>query len=139
MVRIQRTLYRKPWVAYPLAPLLYLSYPFRKGRELYVRRTTVKKLAIAFSLCAISAFAAEMKGTISDSKCGAAHADASEKSMKCAQACVKGGQSAVFVSEGKVYKVADASKVEGHVGHKVVIDGTVDGDTVKIASLKMDH
>jgi hypothetical protein len=99
----------------------------------------VKKLAIAFSLCAISAFAAEMKGTISDAKCGAAHADASEKSMKCAQGCVKGGQAAVFVSDGKVYKIADASKVEGHVGHKVVVNGKVNGDTVQIDSLTMDH
>lgn len=99
----------------------------------------MKKLAIAFSLCAVSAFAAQMKGTISDAKCGAAHADASEKSMKCAQGCVKGGQAAVFVSDGKVYKIADASKVANHIGHKVVVDGKVDGDTVKIDSVEMDH
>jgi hypothetical protein len=99
----------------------------------------VKKLAIAFSLCAVSAFAAELKGTISDAKCGAAHADASEKSMKCVQGCVKGGQSPVLVSEGKVYKIADASKVANHLGHKVIVTGNVEGDTVQIEDIKMDH
>jgi hypothetical protein len=99
----------------------------------------VKKLAIAFSLCAVSAFAAELKGTISDAKCAAAHADASEKSMKCVQACVKGGQAPVLVSEGKVYKIADASKVASHLGHKVIVTGNVQGDTVTIDEVKMDH
>jgi hypothetical protein len=97
----------------------------------------VKKLAIAFSLCAISAFAAEWKGTISDAKCAAAHADASEKSMKCVQGCVKGGQAPVLVSEGKVYKIADASKVTDHLGHKVVVTGELDGDTIQVDSVKM--
>ena len=99
----------------------------------------MKKLAIAFSLCAISAFAAEWKGTISDAKCGAAHADASEKSAKCVQACVKGGQAPVLVSEGKVYKIADASKVTDHLGHKVVVTGELNGDTIQVDSVKMDH
>ena len=99
----------------------------------------MKKLAIAFSLCALSAFAAEFKGTISDAKCGAAHADASEKSIKCVQGCVKGGQAPVLVSEGKVYKIADASKVKEHLGHKVVINGKLDGDTLQVDSVAMDH
>jgi hypothetical protein len=98
----------------------------------------VKKLAFAFSLLAVSAFAAEMKGTISDAKCAAAHADASEKSMKCVNACVKGGQAAVLVSEGKVLKIANQDKVKEHLGHKVTVDGKVDGDTITIDTVKMD-
>lgn len=96
------------------------------------------KLAFAFSLLAVSAFAAEWKGTISDSKCAAAHADASEKSMKCVNACVKGGQKAVLVSEGKVLKIANQDKVAEHLGHKVTVTGKLDGDTVTIDSVKMD-
>lgn len=100
----------------------------------------MKKLALAFSLCAASMFAGELKGTITDSKCGAAHADASEKSMKCSQACVKSGKATpVLVSEGKVYKFADNGKVAEHVGHKVVVTGDVNGDTITVASVKMDH
>ena len=98
----------------------------------------MKKLAFAFSLLAVSAFAAEMKGTISDAKCAAAHADASEKSMKCVNACVKGGQAAVLVSEGKVLKIANQDKVKEHLGHKVTVAGKVDGDTITIDTVKMD-
>lgn len=100
----------------------------------------MKKLVVGFSLLAASAFAGEWKGTISDSKCAAGHADASEKSMKCAQACVKSGKAeAVLVSDGKVYKFSDASKVAEHVGHKVVIAGNLDGETIKVDSVRMDH
>jgi hypothetical protein len=97
----------------------------------------MKKFAI-LALFAASAFAAEWKGTITDAKCGAAHADASEKSMKCSQACVKGGQAAVFVSDGKVMKIANPDKVTEHVGHKVTLSGKLDGDTVTVDSVKMD-
>ena len=98
----------------------------------------MKKLAIALSFCAVAAFAGEWTGTISDSKCGAAHADGSEKSVKCAQGCVKSGKAqAVLVSDGKVFKLSDAAKAADHVGHKVTVSGTLDGDTIKIDSLKM--
>jgi hypothetical protein len=82
--------------------------------------------------------AADMKGTISDSKCAAAHADASEKSMKCVQACVKGGQKPVLVTaDGKVLKIANPDKVMEHLGHKVTVTGDVEGDTVTIESVSM--
>lgn len=97
----------------------------------------MKKLAIGFSLFAVSAFAAEWTGTVSDAKCGAAHADASEKSMKCVNGCVKGGQAPVLVVDGKVYKIADKEKVADHLGHKVVVTGKLDGDTITIDKVKM--
>lgn len=95
------------------------------------------KLAFAFSLFAATMFAGEWTGTISDSKCAAAHADASEKSMKCAQACVKGGKDAVLVVDGKVFKLDGAAKVAEHVGHKVVVNGDLHEDTIKVATVKM--
>jgi len=98
----------------------------------------VKKLVFAMSVFALTAFAGEWNGTISDSKCAAAHADASEKSMKCAQACVKGGKDAVLISDGKVYKIADQAKVADHVGHKVTVTGKLEGDTISVDSVKMD-
>ena len=98
----------------------------------------MKKLAIALSFSAIAVFAGEWTGTISDSKCGAAHADGSEKSVKCAQGCVKSGKAQpVLVSDGKVYKFSDNAKAAEHVGHKVVVSGDLDGDTIKVANLKM--
>jgi hypothetical protein len=103
----------------------------------------MKKLLVATALLALgsmSAFAAEIKGTIVDSMCAAKHADASEKSMACVEKCVKGGSApALVTADGKILKLDEASKekVMTHLGHKVTIMGTVDGDTLKIDSIKM--
>lgn len=100
----------------------------------------MKKFALLSSLAAMSMFAGEWKGTISDSKCGMAHADASEKSAKCSQACVKSGKAEpVLVSDGKIYKFSDAAKVTEHVGHKVTVMGSMTGETISVDSVKMDH
>jgi hypothetical protein len=95
-------------------------------------------IAMTASLFAVSAMAEKWTGTISDAKCGKGHADASEKSMKCVEACVKGGQAAVFVVGDKVLKIDDASKakIEKHLGHKVEINGTLNGETVTVKSVK---
>ena len=97
----------------------------------------MKNFAIV-ALFAASAFAAEWKGTISDAKCGAAHADASEKSMKCVNACVKGGQKAVLVSDGKVIQIANQDKVTEHLGHKVTVSGKLEGETLTVDTVTMD-
>ena len=55
----------------------------------------------------------------------------------CAAGCAKKGAALVFVSGGKVYKVDDQAKVQDHAGHKVTITGKVEGDTLKIDSVKM--
>ena len=101
----------------------------------------MKKLLATFALTAIgsmSAFAGEWSGVISDSKCK--HTDASEKSIACAQKCVKGGADAVFISsDDKVLKIDKASmdKVNPHIGHKVTVTGKVEGDTLTVESIKM--
>ena len=61
----------------------------------------------------------------------------SEGHAGCAAACAKKGVALVFVSGGKVYKVDDQAKVQDHAGHKVTIDGKVEGDTIKVDSVKM--
>ena len=101
----------------------------------------MKKLTVVsclvMVLCAMTALAGEWTGYISDSKCGAAHTDGSQKSVKCVTACVKGGQSPVFVTaDNKILKIADASKVSEHLGQKVTVTGELDGDTLNIDSVK---
>jgi hypothetical protein len=103
----------------------------------------VKKFALSVfmgaSLFSMGAYAAEMTGVISDSGCGAKHAEASEKAAACVKGCVKGkGAAPVFVTDGKVLKISDDSKdkVMDHLGEKVTINGKLDGDTVTIASVK---
>lgn len=89
-----------------------------------------------FVFCALSAMAGEWTGYISDSKCGAK--GSKEAHAKCAESCVKGGASPVFVTEdGKVLKVDDTAKVMDHVGHKVTVTGEIDGDTLKVDTVKM--
>ena len=100
---------------------------------------TVGRFALAASVFAVSAMAESWTGTISDAKCGMAHADASEKSQACVKSCVKGGKEAVFVVGDKVLKIDAASKdkIAAHLGHKVVIDGALKGDTVTVETIKM--
>jgi hypothetical protein len=83
--------------------------------------------------------AEELSGTISDSKCGKAHVDASEKSEACVKKCVGAGASPVFISGDKVYKIDQASldKVQPHLGHKVTINGSVNNDTITVESIRM--
>ncbi len=99
----------------------------------------VRNLGLGLSLWAASAFGATMTGYVSDAKCGKAHQDGSEKSVKCVEACVKGGVAPVFISGDKMYKLDDASKekVMDHLGHKVTVNGSVKGDTLTINSVKM--
>ena len=98
----------------------------------------MKKFVFVASMFAMTAFAGEWTGTISDAKCAAKHADASEKSMACVKSCVKGGAKAVFITaDGKVLNIANQSEVAEHLGHKVTVTGKVDGDTLTVDSVKM--
>ena len=92
-------------------------------------------LVLALSVFALTAMAGEYKGYISDAKCGAKHAK--DHNAKCVEGCVKGGAAPVFVTDGKVYKIDDAAKVQEHLGHEVTITGELSGDTVKVESVKM--
>ena len=103
----------------------------------------MKKLVVAFvllaSLFAVTMMAAEWTGTISESGCGLKHSTGSAADQKCVESCVKRGAAPVFVTGDKVLKIDDASKekVMAHLGHKVVINGKLDGETVSITSVKM--
>ena len=91
-------------------------------------------LSLAFST---TAFAETWKGTISDSMCGAKHVNAAAADVACAQKCVKGGSPAVLVVGDKIYKIDNQTAVEGHVGHKVTVTGTMTGDSIHIEEVKM--
>jgi hypothetical protein len=94
------------------------------------------KLGLSLAFLATTAFAGEWTGYISDAKCGAGHTDGSEKSAKCVAGCVKGGSALVFVSDGKVIKIANADKVPADLyGAHVTVSGDLAGDTVTVASI----
>jgi hypothetical protein len=80
----------------------------------------------------------QITGYISDAHCGAAHSSVSAANTTCINKCLKGGSDPVLVSEGKVMKFADAdskNKAKGFAGQNVTIDGSMEGDTVKINSI----
>jgi hypothetical protein len=99
----------------------------------------MKKILAIFAVAGMSAFGAEITGFIGDAKCGAKHADASEASAKCAATCLKAGSDPVLVTkDGKVYKIAAASKDKAmaHAAKTVTVTGNISGDTLTIDSIK---
>jgi hypothetical protein len=101
-----------------------------------MRKFVVATMMLA-SMGALSAMAEDMTGFISDSQCK--HNGSSAKDVACSKACInKKGAAPVFVSEGKVlnFDAASADKAKEMAGEKVTIDGTVNGDTITINSIK---
>jgi hypothetical protein len=107
-------------------------------------------MRILVSVCALllglsaSGQAEEYIGYLADQKCAKAGNGASEGHADCARTCVKNGEPIVFVEdvEKKIYKVVEGLELaESHVGHKVRIEGKLEGEgdeaVVKITSLKM--
>ncbi len=94
-------------------------------------------LALVLAFFAFTAMSAEWTGAISEAGCGLKHADGGPGAEKCVAKCVKGGAAPVFVTDGKVIKIANADKVMDHLGHKVKITGKLAGDTVTIDTIAM--
>ena len=91
---------------------------------------------MAVSICAIAAQAEQLTGYVSDAMCGAKHHEVSEANTKCINGCLKKGDP-VLVQGDKVMKFDkdSAEKARAFAGQNVKIDGSVDGDMVKITSI----
>ena len=83
-------------------------------------------------------------GQISDSLCGASHAKmtsahAGMTDRDCALACVKRGAKYVFVSDGKVYNIAnqELAVLQTHAGHTVQLTGDMKGDIITVSNITM--
>ena len=84
------------------------------------------------------------KGTISDSNCKEKHPAGEHDGKKmtdadCTGVCVKKGAKYVFVSDGKVYQIANqnSKQIPTHAGHEVELTGTMKGDSITASTLKM--
>ena len=84
------------------------------------------------------------KGTISDSNCKEKHPAGEHDGKKmtaadCTGICVKKGAKYVFVSDGKVYQIANqnSKQIAAHAGHDVELTGSMKGDTITATELKM--
>jgi len=85
-----------------------------------------------------------MNGTISDSMCGASHSkmmemhkDAKMTDRDCTLACVQHGAKYVFVSDGKVYQIANQNMpaLMKQAGEAVRLTGDVNGDTITVSKV----
>ena len=103
----------------------------------------MKKLLVALVACFLflmigTSFAADtVKGTVSDSQCGAKGANASHAA--CMTKCLAKGAKAVIVTDGdqKVLTVDNPDVLKGHEGHHIAATGTVTGDSIHVDSVKM--
>ena len=84
------------------------------------------------------------KGAISDSNCNGKHAAGEHDGKKmtatdCTNVCVKKGAKYVFVTDGKVYQLANQSSktIAAHAGHDVELTGHLEGETITATTIKM--
>ena len=84
------------------------------------------------------------KGKISDSNCKEKHPAGEHDGKKmtdadCTSVCVKKGAKYVFVTDGKVYQLANQSskQIATHAGHEVELTGVMKGETITANVLKM--
>ena len=83
------------------------------------------------------------KGAISDSNCNGKHPAGEHDGKKmtdadCTGVCIKKGAKYVFVSDGKVYQLANQSSktIAAHAGQTVELTGTIKGDTITAKQMK---
>jgi len=92
-------------------------------------------LALAAALpVAVHAAAGEWTGWITDEQCGAKGAKAEHKG--CAEKCLGNGEALVFYSpaDEKLYKLDNQDLAKEHLGHEVVVKGSVEGDSIKVSA-----
>ena len=79
---------------------------------------------------------ATWSGTISDSNCGAKHV--SDNAAECTRACIQKGASYALVSGSSVYvlKGGDAAALDKLAGERATVSGTLDGNTIQVASVQ---
>jgi len=92
---------------------------------------------ILWAALSIAGMAADFNGYVIDETC--AGKPAMKGNEACARKCLKGGAPAVLLTaDAKVYRLDDQAKAVEHAGHKVIVTGKLEGDTIKIESIKVD-
>lgn len=104
----------------------------------------MKKFAITFCLAAASAFAGTWSGTVVDVMCKGK--DVANHTKDCALSCSKSGYGLV-TSDGRFYKfdesgnskaLAVLKKTSKEKDLRATVNGTMDGDVIKVESIQME-
>ena len=104
------------------------------GRRFWICLMAVL-LAASFHMAAQQGEQGSWKGTITDTHCGTkAHTG---DPADCMKKCVGMGSKYALLSGDKVYVLEPQDKVAEHAGHKAKVQGTLEGDTIKVASIEM--
>jgi peroxiredoxin len=104
---------------------------------------TVCTLSLLASLAGFApAASVTLKGEISDSNCAISHQKVTQvhpslNSHSCTLACVGDGARFVFVSDGKIFKIAnqDLPALKADAGYTVQLTGDLKDDTVTVSNL----
>jgi hypothetical protein len=105
------------------------------------------KVALCLLAGSLTGFAAPQTwtGQISDSMCGADHSSMSHDGKKlsahdCTLACVKDGGEFVFVSNGKVFEIANQNlaDLKEHAGQPIKLTGELSSDEKSITVSKVE-
>jgi hypothetical protein len=97
----------------------------------------LKPIVLGFAALALASAAETYTGTITDDMCGKDHASMKMGSdAKCTVECVKTMHGKYVLDDGKTtYVLSDQKSPEKFAGKRVTVTGTVDGKTLKVASI----
>ena len=98
-------------------------------------KKTLVVLALAALLAPALASADSWTGWVTDEHCGAKGAKADH--ADCAKKCMDQGGKLVFFNNAdqKLYSLDNQKLAEEHIGHEVVVKGSVHGNTIKVESI----
>ncbi|MBZ5543084.1 MAG: hypothetical protein LAO07_05315 [Acidobacteriia bacterium] len=102
---------------------------------MYKKLVMVAVTLLAFGCLAFAA-GKTWTGTVSDSHCGAKHAEASDAAAACVAKCVQGGAKYVLVSGGTVYQLDAQDKFADFAGKSVKVTGTVKDGAITVESVE---
>ena len=100
-----------------------------------MKRILIVLFVLSFASAGATAFAGDLTGVITETKCGAAHKAGSDKDITCIKSCVKSGAGKLALLAGdKLYTITNPEKATGHEGHAVNVTGKTD-DSAKTVTI----
>ena len=104
-----------------------------------MKRMSSILFVLLFALGTRSAFAGDLSGVITETKCGAAHKAGTDKDISCIKSCAKSGAGKLALLAGdSLYTITNPEKATGHEGQPVKVTGKTDesAKTVTIDTLE---